>query len=465
MKTSISIKISNKSCLHLAFFNACLSLVALLLEQEYAPIRLIALISFASFMILLWNKLDNILLLARTLFLGGIGYFPMLIKTMFGPTTFFSAYERSTQGFDIVILMYVATSLAIFGNEIGLNLGARHAGGVQKVENVEESSLWRTIFYVSIPVVLWASYESIVSLGPMVFLATYASETKNMVLGNSVGLGIICLLAMFVAYLKCGRRYDLPIIIALTVFFLIYSLFLRGSRQDVLTALFGMLVCFSLAKRQTFAVTRKFVFFVLIVFILFELWGTARLLIATNKYSLKDVVDIVMTNSTNAADAIQFGTVSGIATTFSNMVWLIENERVELAWGRSYWEYILRSPPAFLYPDRPTDYAWIFQDYNLEAGGGFFEIGEAYMNLGLVGALLFPAIVSYLMARSFFNALKKQTAFSYFLLFSFLGVFFRGTWYQTFGFYKLFLTVMIFYPAVLIIHKVIRRRGYPGYRF
>jgi hypothetical protein len=264
---------------------------------------------------------------------------------------------------------------------------------------------------------------------------------------------------MFVAHLKCSRRYDLPVIIALSVFFLVYALFLRGSRQDVLTALFGMLVCSALVKRQSFAVTRKFAFFVLITFILFELWGTARLVLATNKSGLKDVVDTVVKNSTNVADAIQFGTVSGIATTFSNMVWLIENEKIELAWGRSYWEYILRSPPAFLYPDRPTDYAWIFPDYNLEAGGGFFEIGEAYMNLGLVGALLFPAIVSYLMARSFFNAMQKQTAFSYFLLFSFLGVFFRGTWYQTFGFYKLFLTVMIFYPAVVIVHKVTRRNG------
>lgn len=424
------------------------------MDQDFQPIRLIVLVSFAIFLILLWNKFDNILFLARTLFLGGIGYFPMLVKVINGPDVLFSGYEKSTQEFNIVILMYTATSLAVLGNEVGLYLGGRQKHIVSRYNHAYENYFWRIIFLFSIPILLWASFQAIRAGGQSVFVEVYASDTKELVLGNTIAIGVICLLAMWVALLKFHKKYDLLIFISLAIFFLVYALFIRGSRQDVLTPLLGMVVCYSLVKGQPYKITLKSSFIILLVYIVFEIWGFARQVMASTGIDLTYFIDIVISHSTDSSDAIQFGTVSPIATTFSNMIWLIEGGTLDMAWGKSYWEFILRTPPAFIYPDRPTDYAWIFQEYNLLAGGGFFELAEAYMNLGLVGALLFPTIISFLLSKSFFNALQKQTVLSYFLLFSFLGVFFRGTWYQTFAFYKSFLTALILFSIFWFIREI-----------
>jgi hypothetical protein len=148
------------------------------------------------------------------------------------------------------------------------------------------------------------------------------------------------------------------------------------------------------------------------------------------------------------------GTISPIATTFSNTVWLIENNILSYSFGQSYWEWILRIPPEVLYPDRPVDYAWMFQEYGLLSGGGFFELAEVYMNFGLLGALVIPGIVSFLMAKSYYHAFYRQSMLSYFLLFSFLTIFLRGTWYQTFAFFRAFLVCMLLYVTYIFIDQI-----------
>src|SRR5688572_17947603 len=114
----------------LAGFNALVAIAAFLLELDFSWMRWIAAFSFAILGILIWEKRVNILFLARTVFLGGIGYFPMAVKAVAGPDILFSGYEVTTQGFEIVVIMYVATSIAILGNEIGLRLGCPSVGSV-----------------------------------------------------------------------------------------------------------------------------------------------------------------------------------------------------------------------------------------------------------------------------------------------------------------------------------------------
>jgi hypothetical protein len=153
---------------------------------------------------------------------------------------------------------------------------------------------------------------------------------------------------------------------------------------------------------------------------------------------------------------VRFGTVSPIATTFSNTVWLVDNDVIGLTWGKSYLEWLLRIPPEIIFPNRPRDYAWMFSDYDLFAGGGFFELAEVYMNFGASGALVIPGIISFLLAKAYHNAKQRQTVLSYFLLFSFLAIFFRGTWYQTFAFFRAFLVCIILYCIYLGAVQTVR---------
>ncbi len=462
-----NLRLTKKSFIYLAGLNALLALFTLLLNQEFQPIRLIALGSFTIFILLLWNKFDNILFFTRTLFLGGIGYFPMVVKIILGPYAYFSGYEKRTQEFDVVVLMYVATSLALLGNEIGLYLGAGQKKNSFRQSLTFEMSFWKIIFIFSIPIILWASLVSIKSAGQSVLSASYGSTVgQEFYLGNTVAVGIISLLAMWVAILKHHIKFGMVIFVVSALFFLVYSQFLMGYRQDVLTPLLGMAICYGLVKNTAFQLKAKIFICIFVLLIVFEMWGLARQTFAVTRMSLTDMAVIVFTNTFNP-DIVQFGTVSPIATTFSNMVWLIETKRMDFTWGQSYWEFILRTPPAFLYPERPADYAWIFGEYGLQAEGGFFELAEAYMNFGLPGAFLIPAIISFLLSKAFFNTMRKQTVFSYFLLFTFLGVFFRGTWYQTFAFYKSFLTILVLYTIFLVVYQNIAgalRNSYSIYR-
>lgn len=457
MSLANTFRFSTKIRIVLACVNATISLATLLFSGEFSAVRNVVWVSFSIFIALLASRFENILFFGRTLFLGGIGYFPMLIKVLNGPTALFSGLERSTQGFQIVVVMYVATSLGLLGNEVGLALGSSRDPVVPAPDSEYEISLWRLTFILCIPIMIWASAETAKHGGESVFVAAYASDSSNeLPLGNTIAIGIICLLAMWVATIKKRAPYDLPIFYSLAVYFVVYAMFLRGVRMDVLTPLLGLMVCFGLCRREAFPITIKYFLVSVGLYAIFEIWGVARQMLASTGVDLTLFTDVVIQNSTNSSDAIRFGTVSPIATTFSNMVWLIDSKTLPLAWGKSYWEFILRTPPEFMYPGRPIDYAWIFEKYDLLAAGGFFELAEAYMNLGLWGALIFPGIISYLLAKSFFYTLHRQTVFSYFLLFSFLGVFFRGTWYQTFAFYKAFTTIVILYFGFYFVHRAIR---------
>src|ERR1700722_9011725 len=96
-----------------------------MLSESYDTIRVLAVVSFVIFGLLLCRRFSNFLFLARTLLLGAVGYFAMAVKVFAGQDALFSLYEPRTQGLDIVVVMYVATSLALLGSEIGLWLGSR----------------------------------------------------------------------------------------------------------------------------------------------------------------------------------------------------------------------------------------------------------------------------------------------------------------------------------------------------
>ena len=441
----------------ISLLNCLIALLGMSVSENHAAVRLLACISFIIFGILLVSRLNNIYFLARTLFLGGIGYYPMLIKGLAGPDALFSLYEQSTQSLDIVIVMYVATSFALFANELGLFFGGHTSVGKNQSVISNKSELWRTIFYASIPIVVLVSYVT-AKTAPTIFDATYASQSTGQLLGNTQNIGIICILAMFVALYKVKIRYGRAILIVLAILFVVWAMLLRGMRQDIVTPVFGLLVCYGLISAKGYRLSLKnvVVLFGFVVFI--EFMGVVRAMVADG-IPFHEMWKIFTETLFLKQDAYQFGTVSPIATTFANSVYLIDSNSMHLLFGKSFLEFIPRTPPEFMYPGRPVDYAWVFEMYGLSAGGGIFELAEAYLNFGLIGALIVPFIISYLMARAFYNAMCKQTALSYFLLFSFLGMFLRGTWYQIFAFYKSFLTAIILFMFFCAIHNIFMGEG------
>jgi hypothetical protein len=456
-----------------AVINACISASALLFSNEYTIVTLLASCSFCLFALICWLEKANMLFLARTFILGSIGYFPMFIKVILGKEALFSAYEHSTQGFQIVVLMYVTTSFALLSNEIGLAMAKRDFSDQYKRKlagpNIRHRfqfnlmsirvTYWGVAGFVGIGLVFFSSYIFIRGYGQTVITAGYAEVKggEGIAFGSVGVLGAVGMFSVFVAGLKGYFPFWKPIFLALFVVFIIYSQLLMGLRQDAMSVIFGLIIIYNLIKQKENAFKPSYLPLAMVFYIFFESWGVARTLIAEG-YSILSILESTFSQiQIGELDSISLGTISPISTTFSNIVFLIDSGKLEYSFGRSYWEWFLRIPPEILYPDRPVDYSWIFESFGLIAGGGFFELAEVYMNFGIIGALFIPGLISFIIAKSYFFVLTRQTMLSYFLLFGFLAVFLRGTWYQTFAFVRALQVCILLYLFCVFIVEILRK--------
>jgi hypothetical protein len=450
-----------------AAINAGLAALTLGFDYDYQLIRPVMFVSLLCFAVLCWSERPNILFLARTFILGLIGYFPMIIKVIFGKDAFFSGYERSTQSFDIVVLMYVITSFALLSNQIGLSLAKKRSFIVSNIDHLSvgqspkksktvQISYWRVAALTGLMLTFFSSFIFIRGYGKIILSAAYVSAEQGglgLPFGSVNVLGAVGIFSLFVAGMKGYIKYWKILFFVACFIFIIYSQLLMGGRQDAMSTLFGLFILYGVYDRREIRLKPSYIPILIVTYIFFEAWGVARTALAAG-VPITAIVTESFT-SIGATDAIQMGTISPIATTFSNTVWLIQNNIINYSFGQSYWEWILRIPPEALYPNRPMDYAWMFQEYDLLVGGGFFELAEVYMNIGFVGALIIPGIISFLIAKSYYYAFYRQSMLSYFMLFSFLSIFLRGTWYQTFAFFRAFLVCMLLYFIYLFIVQIL----------
>ena len=113
-----------------------------------------------------------------------------------------------------------------------------------------------------------------------------------------------------------------------------------------------------------------------------------------------------------------------------------------------------------MYPDRPESLAWLpskLFDRNVSAGG-FTELAEVYLNFGIWGALFVPGIISYIIGWSFKLFMRNKYSLYYAIpFFSILAVYFRGNLYQTFAFYKAFVTGVILYVIILFVRSMFKK--------
>ena len=199
----------------------------------------------------------------------------------------------------------------------------------------------------------------------------YASEESDgYLLGNTQAIAIICLLSMFVAMYKVTIRHGWILFFLLATLFLVWALFARGLRQDVVTTLLGLVICYGLVHGRSHRLSVATVAVTGMLFAIVEFMGVARAMLAVKGVTIREIWTEFASTLFNVGGAYHFGTVSPDATTFANVVYLTDSHTMERLWGLSYLEFIPRTPPAFLYPDRPRDYAWMFPDYGLGAAGG-----------------------------------------------------------------------------------------------
>lgn len=444
--------------------NAFLSALCVAFTVEFEFIKNLAVFSFSSFIFACYIERSNVLFLARTLILGSIGYFPLAVKVFAGPAAYFSNYEITTQSLEITILLYVITSFGLLSNIMGLFLGSpqgpsyvlRPDAGSKSKSN--STIYWDAAVFFGVILVLFACFNYISQYGSTVLFSSYAQNKTQAFLDLGVfnAMGIIGIYSVLVGGYKRRIRFWRPLFWLLGGVWVIYAQLLLGLRQDAMTTVFGCIVLWGVLNQKEVGLKLAYIPLVLGLLVFMEVWGVARLGIAAGLSAtemVKSAFDFI-----GQTEIVHFGTFSPIANTFSNTVWMVQNGVIEYAYGQSYLEWIARIPPEFLYPNRPESYSLMFEEYGLESGGGFFELAEVYMNFGLFGALIIPGFISYLMAKSYYYAFYQQTMWSYFLLFSFLSLFLRGTWYQTFSFFRGFTVILVLYLGYAFIVQALRLR-------
>ncbi len=431
----------------IVFINACLGIFIYFEPQIYEEFGIFFfLISLTSTLLIVIYFKDIFLYQLRILFLVVIGLVAGFVK-LINPDLAFSPVGVEVQNMRISAMMFGLTSLALLGSSIGL---AWTRSSCQKTYPSVIFNNWepKLLFYLGTPFILLIGYLSAISYGPSVFESVYMSsqEGKGQLLGNLQSIGVIILGINFLSAYRINKNKYLFLAIFLGGYLLVWGIMIRGARLEFLSGLLTIFIAGHVVRGKSCAVNSRFYIFLLLLAIGAEFYGYLRstMSIETSESFIEGYQRIY------DSGILFFGTISGIATSFANILDMVDVGQIELQFGGSYWDYILRVPPYFLYPDRPLDLALIFENYGYESIGGVFEIAEAYFNFGLIGSFFIPFFISLIFGGIYTRALKGGK-FYFFLLLGLLSVFPRGAWYQTFAYFKALLTAAILFLIYWLI--------------
>jgi hypothetical protein len=428
--------------------NAIAGLLVCVDPSYFTEIKAILLILSLLSIILYINHFSSFFIYQlRLIFLATIGYYAGLVKFI-DPDLMFASFGVSVHTFSVGVQMYGMTSIALLGAAAGFAL-IKNTNISTTYAILKRPMPWLAIFWFSGFISLIVGYLSAKSYGAPVWEVAYASgESEGQLLGNlqSIGVVVITLNAVASFALKKYKFYFISFFIC--VYFLVFGILIRGGRLEFLAGLLALFVCIPAAAGKGKKVSFYFYVLLILFAMIMEFWGHLRATLSSDEAETMIAGYVRMFES----GTFFVGTISGIASSFANIVHMIDSKVIGFQLGVPYLEYFLRTPPQFLYPDRPADLSAIFDEYGYISIGGFFEIGEAYINFGLVGVFFIPMLISCAMAYVYKRAMEGSLFF-YLQLAALISVFMRGAWYQSFAYYKSIFTAIVIYVVTLLVCK------------
>lgn len=415
------------------------------------------------FLVAMWFFRNNLLFQSRLLLLVTIGYFAGLVKAI-DPSAAFSPVEMDAQTLEVGAKMFALTSLALLGAFSGLEAGFGRLRASPYVWPGTSSSMSRPyahLYFASI-IILIAGYLSVRSYGDSVFESSYASGSgEGQLLGNLQAIGVIAMVIAVTAGARINKNWVTPVLIFLGLYYFVWGIFIRGGRTEVLSGLLAVFIALAAAKGRIASFKLQHFIAVFFLAIFMEAWGVLRGTLSSIEAPEETIIEGYQ--RLMELGIYHAGTISGIATTFSNTVHMMGHTAVNFDFGKSYFDYLLRTPPEFIYPNRPRDLAWMFPDFGYAAIGGMFELAEAFFNFGVIGCLVVPFIISFVIGRSYKKAMNGRFLWL-FILASILAATFRGGWYQTFAYYKTIVTGIVLYFAFVLVADIFYFRPVKPYR-
>jgi len=261
--------------------------------------------------------------------------------------------------------------------------------------------------------------------------------------------GIALLVLAASTYSKLNKKFIIIAILTLVLGVL------SGSRADYLPQILILTVILFHQKIATIASSRdpwywlKFIFVMLFCTVLcyytalfVAIWRTG--------VDTHDIIDILSHRSRFINDIyghkmVYLETGNMVLGGFCAAIVNASNEGFLL--GSSYFNYILKAPPAFLGLPRPLGLEWTvgFIGNDRMSQGGVFEVAEAYYNFGLLGCFFVSFLISNIFARLLKAGLMRGSVFflMWYLVTGFMGL--RAIWYQNFAYFRIATIMGLFY--------------------
>lgn len=281
---------------------------------------------------------------------------------------------------------------------------------------------------------------------------SYGSALGHKSIKATVGvLNVIFMYFLFASFILIHERnlYLKRINLVFLFFSLALLLFLatRGVRQDPFGVVLVFLLIYSLSNKDKNILKYSILIFFL-TWIFTVISGQFRY--TTNLEFLFSILSSFFKVAKDGTLFFNLDTASSTVGTF-HVAYINVHNLNNMLYGKSYIDWIPRTLPSFLYPNRPQSLAWQMTiDGTQFAMGGVQDIAEQYWNFGRLGVVFISFIIAYGVGILSLTFIQKNPFFIA-IPFVWLATLPRWHWYQTFTLYKGFLTILI---LVFFLHFV-----------
>ena len=415
-----------------------------------------------SYLLSLFYYKYNLLFFIRTVFLGLMGIIPFLAVNIFN--SYFAFRATFTQTKSITFIMLILSSFALFSSHIGFEFSKK----IKIIKNKINNITFKTSIFLFLFLLITAYFIGVMR-GDFIFNSVYASTGTDLPIHNLNTIGGILVYILFFKYATSikYRKIYLYLLVSGSMYLIIWNEFLRGARMDPLTVIISLSILYKVYfHNNDVSIKLKDIILLGILFVIITVWGFLRVAYSQG-FDIGSIIKVFSglkaTTAKNGVNVVFVqGTLNNLYITISDIIYAIKHHFIDFWYGESYFDYILRTPPKFLYPSRPESLAWLPGKLLGEgvAAGGFTELAEIYLNFGIFGALFIPGIISFFIGYFFKLFINNKNSLIHAIpLFAILSVYLRGNLYQTFTFYKSIVAAFIIFIIIIFIDILFKKRG------
>jgi hypothetical protein len=314
-------------------------------------------------------------------------------------------------------------------------------------------TIWQTAYHRGMEPFLGIGIFPVFALFAVLGLVAFHVSREHILQFQGVVVAAIAIYVILVCLLFRGARLDATgFVLACLMLIWVRSTRLRVKTLIVLAALIAVVGMHVLGVYRTLASQCALPFGHTVVRALTEPWNLACPPLDKNP-ELPSVGQAPPPNKF----AVIISTPGNVAVSLYQLLGAIKDGSTEFQLGKSYIDYIPRTLPAFIYPDRPKDFG--IENINLGLGSLYF-LTEAYANFGLLGVGIISVVMGWMCGVAT-NRLRAGSTFpSIFMFLIVYSLLIRVTWYQFFGLYKSLLSWLFLEVGILLlVHaQVVRGR-------